>query len=840
MKALKMNMLNKLKSYKWKIGIFASIFVIVFIFSSKPASAVIIWLLGTLAQGIVAVLGLILTQVIGVLIKVAQYNNFINEGPVAVGWVIVRDISNMFFVVILLVIAFATILRIEKYNYKKWLPKLLMMAVLINFSKTICGLLIDAAQVIMLTFVTAFAQVGEGSLVDLLGITGWQKMGADEVEVKTWTVAGLYVLSVIYVVIALIVIVAMLAMLVMRMVMIWIYVVLSPLAFLMSAFPDGAKYASQWWSEFTKNLIIGPVLAFFIWLSFTSLVSFSNENPQLVDNIGSSDGNIQLTDMEKEAVPETTQDVMIKFIIGIGMLLGGMTVTQSIGGAAAGVAGKVFNKGKGLALAGAGAVGGAMGYNFAKRRFGDWREKRKKAMQEKSDLIYESVKGGIKGRISGVVRGLKNERNERKANIPLTQKQKDKKAKKEKKLQEKRDRSALLDAYETGNYVDKDGKEYKYDDKTSKYKADDGSFAKDSKGNEVERMDHFEAGYQGAVRDKMTKAKALKNQIKEEKVNKEQKVFESAGSSNADLMRVMNNTGETNAKRMAAAMQLAIREGFKNSDLSAGRKKVAEAKALMTGNGPMLQKFEEQINKRFAALNFQVDLNDENLGKQFRAALESGKVDGYNQDASTYDESMLKSLKEYSGRDFNKNINQTMSRSRAHHDKIKGSALDAKNNDLKKGKPIYDAATDEINEWALLLARSGEVLKGFNNSIDPSKLNFDNNSNQALNKFLPTAKAEHIGNIDANIFDPKKLEEIFNKNNISSTDTERRDIINKINIAIANGVDTNKLANLERSDANPEVVKRIIGAIKKHGDDEKKNSITENNILRTIKAIPAI
>ena len=46
------------------------------------------------------------------------------------------------------------------------------MAVLINFSKTICGLLIDAAQIIMLTFVGAFSNIGEGSMVDLLGISG--------------------------------------------------------------------------------------------------------------------------------------------------------------------------------------------------------------------------------------------------------------------------------------------------------------------------------------------------------------------------------------------------------------------------------------------------------------------------------------------------------------------------------------------------------------------------------------------------------------------------------------------------------------------------------------------
>jgi len=97
-------------------------------------------------------------------------------------------------------------------------------------------------------------------------------------------------------------------------------------------------------------------------------------------------------------------DIMLKFIIGIGMLIGGMQITQQIGGVAGGMAGKAFSKGKNMALLGAGVAGGALGYNFAKRRFGAWREERKKTVQQKSDLIYESIKGRSKGVVSGLYR----------------------------------------------------------------------------------------------------------------------------------------------------------------------------------------------------------------------------------------------------------------------------------------------------------------------------------------------------------------------------------------------------------------------------------------------------
>ena len=94
----------------------------------------------------------IITQLILVLFAIFQgvltYNDFINAAAVVKGWAIVRDLCNMFFILILLVIAFATILRVEGYDIKKMVPKLIIMAILINFSKTICGLIIDAADLV--------------------------------------------------------------------------------------------------------------------------------------------------------------------------------------------------------------------------------------------------------------------------------------------------------------------------------------------------------------------------------------------------------------------------------------------------------------------------------------------------------------------------------------------------------------------------------------------------------------------------------------------------------------------------------------------------------------------
>ena len=312
-------------------------------------------------------LGVILSLVIHGLIIIASYQDFIGSNAVELGWVLVRDVCNMFFVVILLIIAFGTILHLENYNYKKWLPKLILMAVLINFSKTICGLMIDAAQIIMLTFVNAFKDVGGPNLTDILGLSQIVTLAKEDSSgVTLWTVVGAYVLGIIYLMIAIVVIVTMMMMLVMRLVMIWIYVVLSPFAYLLSAFPGGQKYASQWWSEFTKNLIVGPVLAFFIWLSFASLQTFTTDTTADEDAAAeiAQTGTVETganTTAALSATNASKPSYLIQFVIAIGMLMGGLKIAQEIGGAAGSMAGKGMSRiQKGAAVAGGLAMGAAM------------------------------------------------------------------------------------------------------------------------------------------------------------------------------------------------------------------------------------------------------------------------------------------------------------------------------------------------------------------------------------------------------------------------------------------------------------------------------------------------
>ncbi len=335
--------LNNKKKIIFLTPVLALLLFFIFFPNIVHASAVAT-VLGWILYPFISLIGKLTSLLLGVFVSIAQYNDFINSAAVSYGWIIVRDLCNMFFVVILLIIAIATILRVEQYNLKTWLPKLVIMAILINFSKLICGVFIDFAQVIMLTFVNAFKDLAGANLSHMLGLTDIMNVDPETSgdEVTAGSVVGSLILALVFVIIALVVILTMLAMLVIRMIMIWIYVVLSPLAYLLASFPQGQTYSQRWWSEFSKNLIIGPVLAFFIWLSFASLGGVGSQAE--IDKIAKADEIGEdgiVSDAPTAAITEAgSKDNVIKLIISIGMLLGGMMIAQEMGGQAGKVVGK--------------------------------------------------------------------------------------------------------------------------------------------------------------------------------------------------------------------------------------------------------------------------------------------------------------------------------------------------------------------------------------------------------------------------------------------------------------------------------------------------------------------
>ncbi|NTU98529.1 hypothetical protein HGA64_00770 [Candidatus Falkowbacteria bacterium] len=311
-------------------------------FASGTIAGVISLFLGLIAYVVTSAVGMLITLVVWLIVQVAQYSDIINVPTVVNGWMIVRDMCNMFFVLIFLIVAFATILRYEEYSYKRVLPKLIIMAVLINFSRTIFGLMIDFSQIVMLTFVSAFKN-GGGWFIEMFQVnkilqispTSISAVTDGDAAVRQWdTVLGI-IMGMIASMVTLVVLIVLLGFLVVRIVLLWIYTILSPFVFLGWGFPALQKYTNRIWEDFVKLLIAGPLLAFFLWLALTSAT-------QSADTLGSQ--NVVYGDKKQEICVGVGAlfcgENFQKFVIVIGLLVAGLMVTQQVGGAAGSMAGK--------------------------------------------------------------------------------------------------------------------------------------------------------------------------------------------------------------------------------------------------------------------------------------------------------------------------------------------------------------------------------------------------------------------------------------------------------------------------------------------------------------------
>ncbi|MFA5211217.1 MAG: hypothetical protein WC414_01790 [Patescibacteria group bacterium] len=317
------------------------------------------WLMLSLAQLFIALTVFFLRF----FITLASYNDFINTGVVKVGWYMVRDLANMFFIIALLVIAFATILGIEKYEWKKSMVKLVIMAILINFSNMIAQLIIDVAHVFTVTFLNAISATAGGNLISMLNLDKMMEMvqksdlkwdNTIQLQVQMF---GAGAAAFIFSVLAAVSIGAYCVIMLYRVVILWALIILSPLAYLFSTMPATEKYSEEWWKEFINYVTVAPLMVFFLWLAFATLGS-----GDILTEIQKSSGIIRLNQTEEiqsaslAQVTEWTN--MANFLVAIVFLMVGIRKVKETGVEGVGAIDKAMDWGKKAIQYGTGYVAG--------------------------------------------------------------------------------------------------------------------------------------------------------------------------------------------------------------------------------------------------------------------------------------------------------------------------------------------------------------------------------------------------------------------------------------------------------------------------------------------------
>src|SRR3990167_4837671 len=87
-----------------------------------------------------------------ILIGVTVNSTFLDSSFVSKAWGVVRDLSNIFFILILLYIAVKIILDLGGSEAKKMIAKVIIIALLINFSMFFTHVVIDSSNILALVF----------------------------------------------------------------------------------------------------------------------------------------------------------------------------------------------------------------------------------------------------------------------------------------------------------------------------------------------------------------------------------------------------------------------------------------------------------------------------------------------------------------------------------------------------------------------------------------------------------------------------------------------------------------------------------------------------------------
>lgn len=309
------------------------------------------------------------------IIEIAGYNGYLNSTAVQVGWVMVRDITNMFFVVVLLLVAFGTILGLEQYEWKKMLVKFFFAAILVNFSRIICGLMIDISQVVMITFVNGIAATAGGNLIQAFSLDKIYSLNPESGPqglTSNSEIFGAAVGALGFAALTLGIMAVFVFMLLARLLVLWILIVLSPFAFVLSVIPQTEKYASQWWSEFGNHVLVGPIVVFFLWLSFAvvgsgqinSEISSKENNSAPQENMPGAKVNGAAATVGISAV--MSFDKIANFAIAIGILLVGAKTAQSLGTVGGSAMSKTTDFAKKAVMIGSGAAAGIWAAGKAK------------------------------------------------------------------------------------------------------------------------------------------------------------------------------------------------------------------------------------------------------------------------------------------------------------------------------------------------------------------------------------------------------------------------------------------------------------------------------------------
>jgi hypothetical protein len=371
------------------------------ILPTHPAQA-FAWLAGLIAAALIIIALQVLVAVTSGILWLATAilswvtsENFISlpytsGGVVAIGWPLCRDFANMAIVIFLVFIGLATALRIGDYQAKKTLPVLIIVALLINFSPVICGIFIDAANIVMNFFLEGIKEIDHiyahfsrlGSEVQNAlgegGIVGFFELLASGLFIRPLVISFfnigaafiIFIFSFVFV---------------LRYIALWALVILSPLAFASYILPITRRFWNMWWNQFIQWTIIGITMGFFLYLGW-QIIGLIDQIPLATELPASTEAPNVVALLLNDILPYFVVLAFLALGFFLGLSSGAMGASQILTGA----------------RRGGQAAGAAIGA-YAKRRTALWaKEKAGPIARRIGERLAKATPGekvpGLRGR----------------------------------------------------------------------------------------------------------------------------------------------------------------------------------------------------------------------------------------------------------------------------------------------------------------------------------------------------------------------------------------------------------------------------------------------------------
>jgi len=289
-------------------------------------------------------------------------NNFRSEG-LRRGWTVFRDLSNMVFIFILVYIAFATILQLSNFNTKRTLAVLIVVALLLNFSFFLTGIVIDISNVLG-TFL--YDAMTNNKTEDLgtqfqthLALQNIQESTRESVDTPSrilFLIGGA-----VFLFISAFVFLAGAILFALRTVGLFIVLALSPIAFAAAILPRTREYWNRWLSKLFNLSFLLPIYLLLTAIVLLIITGGEQATGSLVR------GLIDQQNPDTNYISVDNVAVILSFILISTLLIAALSISQKMGGEIGKLSVKWAGKFTGLTAGGVGLLYRQTGGRLSRR-----------------------------------------------------------------------------------------------------------------------------------------------------------------------------------------------------------------------------------------------------------------------------------------------------------------------------------------------------------------------------------------------------------------------------------------------------------------------------------------